>query len=171
MPQINSLQMFDHKVRSHSLSKVRSALCEMVEEAKVSPIRQGFFPIARRALAVRNDEVYWLAATVLSYFVEKYPAQLLRIIRSVAQDSSDDQRTALAKCILEHLMENHFDDVINMVSQETDAELRYALVDILARCWPFGEAEKKSNWERVESLVREYPQFSERANLSFMLRT
>jgi hypothetical protein len=166
-----TLEALKKNVRSGSLRQVRAALRSMVLESEALPVRSGFYDIARHALSLRDDQAFWSACVVLSYFVDQHPLQLFSIIQSVAEVASDDQRTALAKCLLEHLMESHFDFVIDSITIEPNPSQRFALADILSRCWPYGEAENHSNWKKVETLLSGYPRLcADRPKLSFLLK-
>jgi hypothetical protein len=166
-----SLVMLDKEVRSRDIRRVRAALRGMVLEAEQSMIRLGFYDIARRALKVRDDQVYWSACAVLSYFVDRFPGQLFELIRAVVTGSSDDQRTALATCLLEHLLERNFDEIVKSIAEERNAQLRFDLADVLSRCWPCGEAKRSAKWQKLETLLCEYPQLAEdRPDLSFLLK-
>jgi hypothetical protein len=142
----------------------------MLHESEVKPAKKGFFQIAHNALSIKDDKVYWSACALLSHFVEQEPGRLLRVVRHFSEAATSEQRAALGKCILEHLLEWHFDLAIHAIRAETDQSVRFAMVDVLSRCWPFGEAARSHKWKSVEALIGEYPELAKsRASVEFLL--
>jgi hypothetical protein len=65
----------------------------------------------------------------------------------------EDMQNALATVLLEHLLEHDFYNMFPQVVAEVERGNEW-VVDLLERCWAFGEAEHQ--WDQVETLIRQY---------------
>jgi hypothetical protein len=156
-------------VRDSPTNDVVNVLRGMAMECHTIHLRPEFIDVCRIALRRKSNRVYWLACTVLGYFCGHSSQELFDIVAEEAPRAGDDRRTALGKCILEHLLEERFDETISRLETIPTGPLRNAMLDTLARCWPFGGAATPANWRRVEELVRSIPELARRTDLSFLL--
>lgn len=98
-----------------------------------------------------DHERRWSAAVALGKFVESNPDALWPIVQRNGSSDDEDIREAVATCILEHLLENHFDRTFDRLEEEIrggNANLR----DTLSLCWRFGQSkdpERAARWDRL----------------------
>ena len=67
---------------------------------------------------------------------------------------------AVATCLLEHLLQHHFDGFIARVEEEAMGSARFA--DTVCGCWKFGQAEEPSRAARLDRLIAASRQKSKR---------
>src|SRR6188508_1311809 len=79
----------------------------------------------------------WQAIISIGEFVETEPEAVWSFILRWGASSDADLRMAVATCLLEHLLEIHFDDFINRVDA-TSAESQLFGKTVTA-CWTFGQ--------------------------------
>jgi hypothetical protein len=58
---------------------------------------------------------------------------------------------AVATCLLEHLLQHHFDRFIARVEDDAMASAQFA--DTVSHCWKFGQAEEPSRAARLDRLM------------------
>ena len=112
---------------------------------------------AERVLAhpsVRGSEIdpRWQAILDVADYIEESPQQVWSFIRRWGSHEEDDVRAAVATCLLEHLLEHHFDRFFPLV-QEAVADRRFA--DTFSLCWKFGQAEQPANSSRFDQLRKD----------------
>ena len=71
-------------------------------------------------------------------------------IRRWGGHSQEDLRDAVATCLLEHLLEYHFEIYFPQVEALALADSLFG--DTFLRCWQFGQAEEADNAARFEAL-------------------
>lgn len=89
----------------------------------------------------------WSAAAELSEFVVEYPDLLWPLVVRQGSSEHEDLRMAIATCVLEHILEHHFDEYFPKLESAIRSG-NAALKRTLARCWKFGDSEVPSNSER-----------------------
>jgi hypothetical protein len=94
----------------------------------------------------------WQAIIALGDFIEEEPEAVWSFIRRWGAHPQEDLRTAIATCLLEHLLEYHFSDYFPLVEQEALANRLFA--DTFKQCWRFGQSEVPENAERFAALAR-----------------
>jgi hypothetical protein len=99
-----------------------------------------------------SENTRWAAAAALSDFVESHPDEVWAIVHKSGCSDDGDLRMAVATCVLEHLLEHHFDDVYPRVEALALADARFA--DTFLSCWKFGQSEIPKNEARFEELRR-----------------
>jgi hypothetical protein len=80
----------------------------------------------------------WQAIIAVGEFVESEPEAVWRFVRRWGSHSNRDLRAAVATCLLEHLLEHHFDLVFPRMERLARASDRF--VDTLQRCGRFGQS-------------------------------
>jgi hypothetical protein len=93
----------------------------------------------------------WQAIIRIGEYVESYPEPVWRFIRRWGKHAQEDLRTAVATCLLEHLLEFHFETYFPHVEETALADPLFA--DTFLQCWQFGQAEKPGNAERFTLLT------------------
>jgi len=71
-----------------------------------------------------------------------------------ATGTDDDMRTAIATCVLEHILEHHFDPFFDRSRQIVTAGSA-AFADTLRQCWRFDQAELPANTKRLDDLLKQ----------------
>jgi hypothetical protein len=94
----------------------------------------------------------WQAVIAVGEFVETDPQAVWRFVRRWGGSPDEDLRMAIATCVLEHLLEYHFDHFISRVEEAALADKRFG--EMVCNCWKFGESEEPSRAARLEALVR-----------------
>jgi hypothetical protein len=94
----------------------------------------------------------WQAVIAVGEYVESDPEPVWQFTLRWGAHPQEDLRDAVATCLLEHLLECHFEAYFPRVERAalTDA----AFADTVQRCWPFGQAEEAGRAERFAALVR-----------------
>jgi hypothetical protein len=95
----------------------------------------------------------WQAIIRVGDFVENEPEAIWPFVLKWGSHEDDDVRTAIATCLLEHLLECHFDLLFPRVEEAARANARFAKTAV--QCWKFGEAEEPSRAERFDRLCGE----------------
>jgi hypothetical protein len=94
----------------------------------------------------------WQAIIEIEEFIETDPEDIWTFISLWGAHQDNDIRTAVATCLLEHLLEYHFDRYFRRVQEAAMANLFFA--DTFARCSKFGQAQKPANSQRFDRLKR-----------------
>jgi len=76
----------------------------------------------------------WQAIISIGEFSEAEPEAVWGFIRRWAPHSDSDLRDAIATCLLEHLLEHHFESYFPRVEIEARSDPRFG--DCFSRCWP-----------------------------------
>src|SRR3954451_5372607 len=92
----------------------------------------------------------WQAIIRVGEFVETQPEAVWEFARRWGTHEQADLRMAVATCLLEHLLEHHFELLFPRVRRAAMESPRFA--DTLNSCWPFGQAEVPENARRVKQL-------------------
>lgn len=92
----------------------------------------------------------WQAVIRVGAFVETEPEAVWEFTRRWGRYPDEDLRTAVATCLLEHLLEHHFRDYFTWVEELVLADPLFA--DTFGRCWAMGQAEEPGNAERFAAL-------------------
>jgi len=98
----------------------------------------------------------WQAIIVVGEFIERDPEAIWPFILRWGSHEDEDLRTAIATCLLEHLLEHHFDPMFPRV--ETAARSNPNFAKTVLGCWKFGQAkdpERADRFDRLRSELRE----------------
>jgi hypothetical protein len=95
----------------------------------------------------------WKAAADLGKLVESAPESLWPLVLRHGSSEDEDLRSAVATCILEHLLEYHFDKFFPKLEAEI-TEGNVNLRDTLAVCSKFGQAELPQNASKWDLLLK-----------------
>jgi hypothetical protein len=93
----------------------------------------------------------WQAIIRIGEFIESDPEPVWQFILRWGTHPQEDLREAIATCLLEHLLEYHFEAYFPRVEQASLADPAFG--DTFQRCWQFGQAEEAGNAERFVSLA------------------
>ena len=76
-----------------------------------------------------------------------------RFVERWGNHPQDDLRDAIATCVLEHLLERHFDTIFPRVAAWARTDTAFA--DTVSRCWSFGQMELPANAAMFRALLEE----------------
>ena len=102
-----------------------------------------------------NDEEdpRWQAIIVVGEFVKTNPEEVWEFISRWGGHEDEDLRTAIATCLLEHVLEYHFDSIFPRLVNAVDENPLFA--DLFIRCGKFGLSEEPENAERFDHLQKQ----------------
>ena len=100
-----------------------------------------------------QEDPRWQAIIAVAGFIEDEPEPLWSFVERWGQYPDEDLRAAIATCLLEHLLEAHFDLLFPRV--EPLARSNPCFADVVGMCSLFGEAERPENAARMKELVSE----------------
>jgi len=95
----------------------------------------------------------WQAIIAVGNFIEDDPEPVWSFIRRWGAAEDQDLRAAVATCLLEHLLDHHFDRFISRVEEAAHGSALFA--DTARSCWlgPSEDAQRAARWNRLtESL-------------------
>jgi hypothetical protein len=95
----------------------------------------------------------WQAIIAVGWFIEAEPEAVWGFAARWGKHANADLRMAVATCLLEHLLEHHFELLFPRVEQLARRSVRFA--DTFTSCWEFGQAELPRNSRRFDALVKE----------------
>ncbi|MEX2176586.1 MAG: hypothetical protein WD872_19630 [Pirellulaceae bacterium] len=92
----------------------------------------------------------WQAINLVGEFVRTEPRPIWEFIHRWGRHRQVDLRTAIAVCLLEHLLEYHFADYFPRVEQAALSSAPFG--DTCLRIWKFGQSEESANSKRLDRL-------------------
>ena len=93
----------------------------------------------------------WQAIIAVAEFIETEPEAIWSFIERWGGHSDEDLRMAVATCLLEHLLEHHFDDFIARVEDRARADALFA--GMVSSCWKLGQSEDPKRAVRFDRLM------------------
>ncbi|HEY7116981.1 MAG TPA: hypothetical protein VH475_10365 [Tepidisphaeraceae bacterium] len=94
----------------------------------------------------------WQAIIGVGRFIEERPEAVWRFALRWGKHAQLDLRMAVATCLLEHLLEHHFELIFPRVREAAMTSRRFA--ETFEVCWRFGPATVPENARRVDRLKR-----------------
>ena len=85
----------------------------------------------------------WQAISDIADSVESDPEAIWPFVVRWGRHPQEDLRDAIATCLLEHLLEYHFDRIFPRVRELAEADTQFA--DTFCRCWKFGQSKGPEN--------------------------
>jgi len=98
----------------------------------------------------------WQAIIAVGEFIDSETEEVWSFIRRWGSHAQEDLRDAIATCLLEHLLEHHFQAYFPQVEVLALAEPLFG--DTFLRCWMFGQSEAPQNAARFEALGKRLQQ-------------
>jgi len=95
----------------------------------------------------------WQAIIEVSEHIQQRPDEVWRFTRKWGAHANADLRAAVATCLLEHLLERHFDRLFPLVSEACRQSRRFA--DTFGMCSEFGQSRRRRNRMRFRALRAE----------------
>lgn len=93
----------------------------------------------------------WQAIIAVSEFIEAEPELVWSFARKWGAHPDDDLRMAVSTCVLEHLLEYHFDAFISRVEEAAKADQLFA--NMVTNCWNFGQSAEPTRAARFDRLL------------------
>jgi hypothetical protein len=98
-----------------------------------------------------TEDARWQAVIHVGYFVEEEPEAIWPFVLKWGSHEDEDVRAAIATCLLEHLLEHHFDLLFPRVEEAARANIWFAKTT--AQCWKFGQAKEPERALRFDRLL------------------
>lgn len=108
-----------------------------------------------KGLSSSDEDKKWQAAVEAGDLVFNQPCQAWMIARAFGSSDDQDTRTAIATCVLEHLLEHHFKTYFPFLESEIRAG-NARLGDTFRSCWKCGESEYPENaamWDQLRAWI------------------
>jgi hypothetical protein len=103
-----------------------------------------------------SDDAYpdprWQAIIRVGFFIESDPDEVWAFAAKWGCRGDKDLRGAIATCLVEHLLEYHFNRVFPRIEELAMKRRRFA--DVFLSCWEFGQSERPKNRRRLNRLRR-----------------
>ncbi|MGD9851868.1 MAG: hypothetical protein AB7T38_11420 [Nitrospirales bacterium] len=110
--------------------------------------------IHQKASAAEGDkDPRWQAVIAVADFIPTEPEPIWQFVCRWAELQDDDLRNALSTCVLEHILEYHFEKFFPLV--KIAVRRNEAIADVFLRCWKFGLSEVPENAVHYEKLRKE----------------
>ena len=93
----------------------------------------------------------WQAIIAVADFVATEPEPVWLFVERWGVHPDDDLRSAIATCLLEHLLEHHFELIFPRV--ERLARSNPCFAEMVSWCWLFGDSELPENAARLNDLL------------------
>jgi len=93
----------------------------------------------------------WQCIIDLGEYVESNPEELWTFVKKWGSHPDEDLRAAIATCLLEHLLEHHFDFIFPRVEQQVSVDKRFG--ETFGMCAKCGQAELPDNALRFDALM------------------
>jgi hypothetical protein len=100
-----------------------------------------------------QNDPRWQAIIAVADFIDDEPEAIWSFVERWGQHPDEDVRAAIATCLLEHLLERHFDLVFPRVKGLAESNEQFART--VAMCWP------SATLMEFESLRRRMMPFAE----------
>lgn len=94
----------------------------------------------------------WSAAEAAGELLASHPGEVWNLVVAHGVSGNEDVRAAVATCMLEHLLEERFDEYFPLLESEIRSG-KVLLGDTLRRCWKLGLSELPHNAARWDALV------------------
>jgi hypothetical protein len=109
--------------------------------------------LAGKEAAEGEQDPRWHAIIAVGEFIETDPEPVWSFVERWGVHPDDDLRSAITTCLLEHLLEFHFDLIFPRM--ERLARSNRCFAENVGGCWLFGESELPENAARLHRLVEE----------------
>jgi hypothetical protein len=97
----------------------------------------------------------WAAAAELGEYALDCPEKVWPLVIQFGSSSEEEMRQAIATCVLEHVLEYHFDEYFPLIEAE-GSKGNLDFVDTLRLCWKFGKSLEPSRAKRWETFLSRY---------------
>jgi hypothetical protein len=91
----------------------------------------------------------WSAIIAIGDHIASGPGPIWEFVARWGTHPQDDLRMAIATCLLEHLLQYHFDLVFPRVRALAEANALFA--DTFSQCWKFGQSKLPENSRKFDA--------------------
>jgi hypothetical protein len=113
-------------------------------------IRDAEWRLPGVAAAEGEEDPRWQAIIAVGDYVESDPEPVWTFADTWGRSDDPDLRSAIATCVLEHLLEHHFDLIFPRVERAVVNSREFA--DCFSQTWALGQTEIPKNRERFDAL-------------------
>ena len=136
---------------THPSRKARPAAPSPLTAQKTISWAEAVLHRKSRAAPAWQRDPRWQAIIQVGDFIGREPEAVWSFIRTWGKSTDGDVRMAVATCLLEHLLQHHFDGFIARVEDEAMGSARFA--STVSHCWKFGQAAEPSRAARLDRLI------------------
>ena len=97
-----------------------------------------------------ENDPRWQRIIEIGMHIESDPEPIWEFVARWGSHRDEDLRTAIATCLLEHLLQHHFDLIFPRVQKLVQTDPLFAHTFML--CWKIGQAESPQNAQRFDEL-------------------
>lgn len=124
------------------------------EGVSVRGNRQFIFEMCDRMIPDRSTYIRWQSLLMLGDYAGTHPAKIWPLVLKWGSVRNYDIRRGVACCVLEHILEHHFDPYFDhAIAHIQEGNRRFAYT--LAYCWKLGQAESPGNADRFDAFRSE----------------
>jgi hypothetical protein len=104
-----------------------------------------------RAAPDGEEDPRWQAMIAIAEFLAADPEPICAFVLRWGSYPDADLQSAVASCLLEHLLELHFAEFFPEIEAHVRRDAVFA--ETFARCWKFGQADEAPNSARFDALL------------------
>jgi hypothetical protein len=97
-----------------------------------------------------ENDPRWQRIIEIGMHIESDPEPIWEFVARWGSHKDEDLRSAIATCLLEHLLQHHFDLIFPRVHALVEADPLFAQTFTI--CWKMGQAESPENAPRFDAL-------------------
>jgi len=105
--------------------------------------------------AATGTDPRWQAIIEVGEYVDAHPDEVWDFAAQWGCSDDADLRSAIATCVLEHLLEHHFSSIFPKASLLARSDSNFA--QTIRMCWRFGVAQKPANALAFKGLLAVLP--------------
>jgi hypothetical protein len=95
----------------------------------------------------------WQAIIEIGMFIPTEPEAVWNFVERWGHHRNEDLRTAIATCLLEHLLEHHFLTFFDRIKARARQNRQFA--DTFSHCWKLGQSREVQNADHFDELAKE----------------
>lgn len=99
-----------------------------------------------------DENIRWQAAIALGCYCENDPSLIWPLVVKWGSSENDDVRAAISTCVLEHILEYHFEEYFYKLSEIVQSGNIY-FRDSLKICYKLGQAKLPHNSKSFDRLL------------------
>ena len=103
-----------------------------------------------QASGERERDPRWQAIIEVAEFIPSHPDEVWKFAARWGCSEDPDLRAAIGTCLVEHLLERHFELVFPRVEKLARADRRFAAT--LGLCWEFGHSSARPHAAKLRQL-------------------
>jgi hypothetical protein len=112
-----------------------------------------------------DENTQWQAAIAIGQFSETYPEAIWPLVEKWGSSADQGTRSAIATCVLEHVLEAHFQPFFTRIATLVNARNAF-IADTFCQCWKLGQATEGNNSVKFDRLRHKSEQLRRKAGLA-----